>query len=322
MTCSAMLDERRCPSANASVSPSRVELAVGRRACNQMGSKRVPLEGEVRRQRRRPAPRGIRRAQRMYARAFREAFRISPLDTMFRGNEPRHYLAVGRSACDCIIECLRAAEVSEVRRILDFGCGYGRVLRVLRREFPDAVITASDVDRGGVDFCAETFGATGVYSSTDPRELKFADQLDLIWVGSVFTHLEREPWEGFMAALGRALANDGVLVFTTQGPEAEKRLRRGDLDYGLEPPSVEAILKEYADSGFGFGDSPNVERHDYPESGRYGITVMSDPVVRELVDRAGLRVMHYIPTGWDNHQDVFACRLAGAVADQHHSALC
>jgi 16S rRNA G1207 methylase RsmC len=31
--------------------------------------------------------------------------------------------------------------------VLDFGCGYGRVLRELKRQFSQAALTAADVDR-------------------------------------------------------------------------------------------------------------------------------------------------------------------------------
>lgn len=85
---------------------------------------------------------------------------------------------------------MSAAQRSEPSSILDFGCGYGRVLRVLRNEFPDARITACDVDRGAAEFCAQTFGATAVYSSTDPSEVRLGGKFDLIWVGAVFTHID------------------------------------------------------------------------------------------------------------------------------------
>ena len=38
--------------------------------------------------------------------------------------------------------------------ILDFGCGFGRVLRMLKAAYPEARLTAADVKREGVDFCA------------------------------------------------------------------------------------------------------------------------------------------------------------------------
>jgi SAM-dependent methyltransferase len=240
-------------------------------------------------------------------------YNISDEDTMFRANEMLHYITVGQSARRCIAECLAPSAGTDIQRLLDFGCGYGRVLRVLRRQFPHATITASDTDHGAADFCARVFGATPVYSSVDATKVEFNGQFDLIWSGSVFSHLERDSWQQFLALLTRALDPDGSLIFTTHGPDVEKAITGGALDYGLTRESVTAVLEGYEDSGFGFGDYPLVKRHDYPEDGRYGVTVIDPDVVRSVAASTGLRVVKYLPTGWDNHQDVFACRHAEAV---------
>jgi SAM-dependent methyltransferase len=255
----------------------------------------------------------IRPGRTAYRRGFMTLRKISPLDTMFRWHERDHYFSVGRSARECIAACMLAAPNADAARILDFGCGYGRVLRVLGEEFPRASITASDVDREAVDFCERTFGATGVYASTDPREIRFEDKFDLIWVGSVFTHIDETAWEGLLRVLAAALADDGLLIFTTEGPAVADTLREGELDFGLAPDAVQSILRDFAESGFGYGDYANRERHDFPSSGRYGVTVVHPDQVRALVRAAGLEVAHYIATGWDNHQDVFACRLAASM---------
>src|SRR4051794_12131761 len=158
-----------------------------------------------------------------------------------------------------------------------------------------------------------TFGAAGVYASTDPREIRFEDKFNLIWVGSVFTHIDETAWEGLLRVLAAALADDGLLIFTTEGPAVADTLREGELDFGLAPDAVQSILRDFAESGFGYGDYANRERHDFPSSGRYGVTVVHPDQVRALVRAAGLEVAHYIATGWDNHQDVFACRLAASM---------
>lgn len=256
-----------------------------------------------------------RPARMAYRRGFRRLRKISPRDTMFRWHERDRYFSVGRSAArECIAASMLAAQKADAARILDFGCGYGRVLRVLGEEFPGASITASDVDREAVDFCERTFGASGVYSSTDPREIRFEDEFDLIWAGSVFTHIDETVWDGLLPVLAATLADDGLLVFTTEGPAIADKLREGELDLGLEPNAVQSILRDFAESGFGYGDYPKRERHDYPSSGRYGISLVHPDQVRTLVHAAGLQVAHYISTGWDNHQDVFACRLAASTS--------
>jgi len=251
-----------------------------------------------------------RPARMAHRRGFMRLRNISPRDTMFRWHERDHYFSVGRSARECIRASMRAAHKADAARILDFGCGYGRVLRVLREEFPGASITASDVGRDAVDFCERTFGASGVYSSTDPRDIRFEDEFDLIWVGSVFTHLDETVWDGLLRVLAGALATAGLLIFTTEGPAVADTLRAGQLDFGLEPDAVQSILRDFAVTGFGYADYATRERYDHPRSGRYGVTVVHPDQVRARARAAGLEVAHYIPAGWDDHQDVFACRRA------------
>ena len=72
------------------------------------------------------------------------------------------YLFGGTLAVQLIRQCLTAVGTQEVRRVLDFGCGHGRVMRVLRAAFPDAELVACDIDQDAVSFCAETFGARPV----------------------------------------------------------------------------------------------------------------------------------------------------------------
>jgi SAM-dependent methyltransferase len=114
---------------------------------------------------------------------------ISPADKMYvKGNE-KSYFPVARSGLECIDVALRAArmDTSDVKQILDLPCGHGRVLRYLRAAFPGAQISACDIIRDGVDFCASEFGALPIYSEDDPRKIPIKkNSYDLIWVGSLF----------------------------------------------------------------------------------------------------------------------------------------
>ncbi len=115
---------------------------------------------------------------------------ISPNDNMFSGNMNK-YLYVGETAIKCIRGALDIMnnDTSDIKTILDFGCGYGRVMRTLKAEFPHAQITACDTNKDAIDFCAKTFDATANQSSTDFTSIKFTTPFDLIFVGSLFTHL-------------------------------------------------------------------------------------------------------------------------------------
>jgi SAM-dependent methyltransferase len=200
------------------------------------------------------------------------------------------------------------AAQSPPSRILDFGCGHGRVLRALRAEFPNARITACDIDQDAVDFCVRTFGAEGVYSSPDPREVRFDQEFDLMWLGSVFTHLNLSAWERLLRLLAGSLALGGLVVFTTAGASCAQRLRDGEVNLSLEPEAIESMLRGFDESGFGYGEYPLRIRRDH-SSEEYGVTLIDPDRVRSLAATAGLQTVHHIPSGWGVVlQDVFACR--------------
>jgi SAM-dependent methyltransferase len=234
---------------------------------------------------------------------------ISPRDGMFvflpdrpaaeQEASQRHYFGVGRSALRCIRLALLAVGKAEVTSILDLPCGHGRVLRALKAAFPDARLTACDLDRDGVDFCARVFGATPVYSDERPDRIPIDDTFDLIWVGSLLTHLNAGSWIDFLKRFALLLADDGVLVFTTHGRFVAERMRTTGFSYGLAPESLQGVLGDYDRAGFGY--------RTYPQQSRYGISVASPGwTCAQLTRIPGLRLLSYLERGWDNHQVVVA----------------
>ena len=226
---------------------------------------------------------------------------ISPNDAMHWGNRD-HYFGVGVSAFQCIRLAMLAAEKDTLRAVLDFPCGHGRVLRVVRAVFPEARITACDLDQDGVDFCATTFKAIPVYSKESPEEVVIEDRFDLVWCGSLFTHLDQGRWRGFLELFRSLLAPGGILIFTTQGRCAAKRILTESF-YGLEQDQVSEVLHEYHRTGFGY--------RDYKWRPGYGVSLSTLPwVLSQVQNLTGLRIILLQEQGWDNHQDVIACMLA------------
>src|SRR5437667_3593839 len=150
---------------------------------------------------------------------------IAAADEMFTG-DAEAYFSVGRSALRCINVSMVAAgiEAVSIRTILDLPCGHGRVLRHLRETFPHADITACDLRRDAVDYCAKTFGARPLYSDEDVENIAFApNSFDLIWVGSLLTHLRADHWLDFLSLFQCALRVGGLLIFSAHGREAFRR---------------------------------------------------------------------------------------------------
>ncbi len=223
--------------------------------------------------------------------------RISPRDTMYAG-DGAHYFKVGLSAMRALEEAMRAAKLSSAGRVLDLPCGHGRVLRFLVRRFPQAQFTACDLDRDGVDFCARTFGATPHYSDADLDALAFEARFELIWCGSLVTHLNEDATRALFRLFARHLAPGGLLVFTAHGDFVARRMPVGEFDYMLTNAQVEAINARYDATGFGY--------EDYPGQGGYGVSLTSPAWVRaQLAAVGGLREVYFRERAWDDHHDVY-----------------
>ena len=224
---------------------------------------------------------------------------VSPNDEMFPGSLAL-YLASGVSAVEGVRRAQAAVGKETCESILDFACGHGRVLRALKAEFPRANLAACDIDADGVGFCAQTLGAKPVPSHTDPGQIELSGEFDLIWCGSLLTHLDAGLWSPYLRLFESVLAPAGLLVFTVLGPSAEAKLRAGTL-YGApqQEHEVRAILDGYEGTGFGYSD--------YEGQSRYGLSLCTPEWVRRTIaahDR--LRLLHHEEGTW-GVQDIVAC---------------
>lgn len=224
---------------------------------------------------------------------------VNPADTMYDGLGALSYFSVGADALSLIRQSLLLAGTGQPRAILDLPCGYGRVLRWLRAEWPSARLVASDLDRAAVDWCARTFGAEGVYSSERISEVDLRGPFDVVWVGSLLTHLDRDRWVPVLAALASAVRPGGCLVFTTHGQEHRERLVRRA--YAMDDSARAALLDGWDGDGFGYAD--------YPDQPGYGISLSAPAWVTATAGAVpGLEHLATWIAGWNHHQDVFAYR--------------
>lgn len=225
---------------------------------------------------------------------------ISPKDGMYQGNQD-HYFFVGYSGINCIKNALimTGKDPSTIKTILDLPSGYGRVLRWITAAFPESEITACDLERDGVDFCSDHLGAKKLYSHTDPDMIYCKDTFDLIWCGSLFTHLDSNIWKKFFRFFDQILNPDGILIFTTHGPYVSFRATTG-VDYGLNPHQISQLTANYTDSGFGY--------EKYLPGTDYGISVAKPSFTLKLLgENTAFNLIFYQEKGWDHHQDVVAC---------------
>lgn len=125
------------------------------------------------------------------------------------------------------LECALAGQGRSLEgfsRILDFGCGCGRVLRHLRG-LKKAEINGTDSNPMAVRWCAKHLDfAQFTVNSLEPP-LPFPDHaFDLVYAFSVFTHLT-EPLQGrWMSELRRILVPGGYLIVSVHGTRCADEL--------------------------------------------------------------------------------------------------
>jgi SAM-dependent methyltransferase len=226
---------------------------------------------------------------------------ISPNDEMVTPEFPETYFYWGESAVRCIHLAMDAVGKPSVENILDLPCGHGRVLRTLKFAFPKADLTACDLNRDGVDFCQETFGATGVYSAVDFDEIELEGGFDLIWVGSLFTHLSDSTSTSLLEFLTRNLADDGLLVFTVHGPRYAELIRNEEAPWRMGLDDQLKMLRGYDAEGFGYAE--------YEDQEGYGLSLSAPSTVTRWIQKnRDLRLVLYLERGWRGHQDVICCQ--------------
>jgi SAM-dependent methyltransferase len=138
------------------------------------------------------------------------------------------FLATGKADAAMIAEACaeHGVAIEDVGRLLDFGCGCGRVCR-------HWAPFASSAEIHGVDHDADltSWLATGVPFVRAQRTglappLPYPDDhFGLVYAISVFTHMTEELSAAWMAELHRVLRGGGLLLFSVVGEENLDRLR-------------------------------------------------------------------------------------------------
>ena len=171
----------------------------------------------------------------------------------------------------------------ESTRILDFGCGWGRLTRMLAKDLEPGLLYGCDP----VDDILNVSRTTGVPAELTrseflPEELPFEEKFDVVFSFSVFTHISEAAHKASLKAIHDGLKPGGLFVVTIRPPAYI------DLN-PLMQPAVDRLgpdrLKVLRDPQYVFvphetdGHPQYDDAADDPMS--YGEAVITLPYVRE-----------------------------------------
>jgi len=131
------------------------------------------------------------------------------------GETEERYLQLGQGHAARLVEIAGEAGFAfgAGRRVLDFGCGAGPVLRAQAPRAGGAELWGCDIDAACIDWCRRHLPFRFFTNSTAPHLPVEDRSFDLVHAGSVFTHvaLQADAW---LLELARVLRPGGLLYAT------------------------------------------------------------------------------------------------------------
>ncbi len=207
--------------------------------------------------------------------------RFSDLETRYNLNQLQKY--------ECALNQL-GKSLQQFSSILEFGCGMGRLTQYLFSLPGDREIFGCDVSDVEIENCRRRLpGGRFIKNNWCPPISFEADQFDLIYSYSVFTHLSEDNHMAWLKELSRLLKPGGIMMHTTHSYEYLKRIKMFSpsslMRYSFDC-NVESFM--HADNGYYYA----VDNNSKPE---YGVTIINKSYILENWPRySGLQVVLYL----------------------------
>lgn len=204
------------------------------------------------------------------------------------------FVATGRRCAADVIAALERGGVDDAsRRVLDFGCGAGRVATWVGRLRPAWDLHGADIDPAAIEWLAASGAGIEAVAIDHRPPTPHADAaFDALYAVSVFTHLDRDDQLAWMEELRRLLRPGGVAMWTVHGPGAA--------------PLDEERQRDLDEHGFAFVRA-GLWDGVFPDW--YQTSVQTEPCTLAMVERCGLELLAYLPRGLNDHQDVVLARV-------------
>tara|TARA_B100000809_G_scaffold118758_1_gene117051 strand:- start:14439 stop:15242 length:804 start_codon:yes stop_codon:yes gene_type:complete len=118
------------------------------------------------------------------------------------------------------------------KRILDWGCGPGRIIRHMPMVVNNGCeYFGTDYNKESIDWCSKNLSDIQFNKNSLIAQLPYDDNfVDVIYGVSIFTHLSEQLHYDWYNELYRVLKPNGIMVLTTQGDQFKVKLTDSELE--------------------------------------------------------------------------------------------
>ena len=183
-------------------------------------------------------------------------------------------------------------ELAEGSRILDFGCGCGRVVVPLSALVDGVVFFGTDIDAEAIAWCRGHLVGIGAFSRNEAMPpLPFPNgHFDFVFSISIFTHLPEQMQFVWLEELQRVTQPGGHLLLSVHGPD-------------LLAPAGGAACRQLESAGFYYWIGTGTE--GLPSF--YRTSYHTESYIRSQWDRF-FEIRSHVKKGINSHQDLVIAR--------------
>ncbi|MGH9151879.1 MAG: methyltransferase domain-containing protein, partial [Acidimicrobiales bacterium] len=135
-------------------------------------------------------------------------------------------------------------DLGSYRSVLDFGCGCGRILVHLERLADTAAVFGCDIDARAIRWASEHLPWARLAVNRPQPPLPYDDAtFDLVYNHSVFTHLDEEHQDLWLAELRRVARPGATLLLTVHGDKPLADFEVASRNAGGDPAAVMAEVE-------------------------------------------------------------------------------
>jgi SAM-dependent methyltransferase len=215
-------------------------------------------------------------------------------------SDPAWFVQSGRQSVKDIELALNSVgrTVAQYSRILDFGCGCGRIMLQWRDLIPMTAVTGVDIDADAVAWLRPHTPESTLRVINELPPMPFASaSFDFVYCHSVFTHLDSLYQDRWLEELCRVCKPGAVLVVSFSGLTALHNLEEQWTNANADPAPLRRQLE---DAGILFIADDGWKNGPFPDF--YHSTFHTSAYVREHWGHY-FKVLNHLPAGSLGFQD-------------------